>query len=231
VTLIPRDRAAVPGPSKELETLSTLRVSPFPIPAADDAVGAVTTLLRSLGEDPSRVGLRGTPERVARSLDDLTAGSRRTPEEAVGGAIFPEDYAGLVLIKDIEFYSLCEHHMLPFFGRAHVAYLADGRVIGLSKLPRLVEVFARRLQVQERITKQVAESLQRLLEPRGVAVLLRAAHLCMMMRGIEKQSAVTETSFFTGEFRDSAERRSEFLNAVRRGAPAGLEMRIPDPRE
>jgi len=208
--------------------LSTLRVSPFPFPAAQDAAGAVTTLLRSLGEDPSRPGLRGTPERVARSLDDLTAGSRRTPEEAVRGAIFPEDYAGLVLVKDIEFYSLCEHHMLPFFGRAHVGYLADGRVIGLSKLPRLIEVFARRLQVQERITKQVAESLQRLLEPKGVAVLLRAAHFCMMMRGIEKQAAVTETSFFTGEFRDSAERRAEFLAAVRSDVGGRPELRVPD---
>jgi len=210
--------------------LSTLRLSapPSPFPSTDDAVEAVTTLLRSLGEDPSRPGLRGTPDRVARSLDDLTAGSRRTPEQAVGGAIFPEDYAGLVVVKDIEFYSLCEHHMLPFFGHAHVGYLADGRVIGLSKLPRLVEVFARRLQVQERITKQVAESLQRLLEPRGVAVLLRAAHFCMMMRGIEKQAAVTETSFFTGELRDSAERRAEFLAAVRRGAPGQPETRVPD---
>jgi len=205
--------------------LSTLRVSPFPVPAAEDAVGAVTTLLRSLGEDPGRSGLRGTPERVARSLSVLTAGSRRTPDEAVGGAIFAEDYAGLVLVKDIEFYSLCEHHMLPFFGRAHVGYLADGRVIGLSKLPRLVEVFARRLQVQERITKQVAESLQRLLEPQGVAVMLRAAHFCMMMRGIEKQGALTETTFFTGEFRDSAERRAEFLEAVRKDPPG---PRVPD---
>ena len=208
--------------------MSTQRVSPFALPAADDAAAAVTTLLRSLGEDPSRPGLRGTPDRVARSLGDLTAGSRRTPEQAVGGAIFPEDYAGLVVVKDIEFYSLCEHHMLPFFGHAHVGYLADGRVIGLSKVPRLVEVFARRLQVQERITKQVAESLQRLLEPRGVAVLLRAAHFCMMMRGIEKQAAVTETSFFTGEFRDSAERRAEFLAAVRRGAPGQPETRGPE---
>ena len=211
--------------------MSTLRVSPFPFPATDDAVGAVTTLLRSLGEDPSRPGLRGTPERVARSLDDLTAGSRRTPEEAVGGAIFAEDYAGLVMVKDIEFYSLCEHHMLPFFGRAHVGYLADGRVIGLSKLPRLVEVFARRLQVQERITKQVAESPQRVLEPRGVAVLLSAARFCIMMRGIEKQAAVTETSFFTGEFRDSAERRAEFLAAVRRDAPRRPESRVLDTLE
>jgi GTP cyclohydrolase I len=208
--------------------LSTQRVSPFPVPAREDAVGAVTTLLRSIGEDPSRSGLLGTPERVARSLDDLTAGSRQTPEEAVSGAIFAEDYAGLVLVKHIEFYSLCEHHMLPFFGRAHVAYLADGRVIGLSKLPRLVEVFARRLQVQERITKQVAESLQRLLEPRGVAVLLRAAHFCMMMRGIEKQGALTETTFFTGEFRDSAELRAEFLDAVRRDPPGPPDLRVAD---
>jgi GTP cyclohydrolase IA len=203
--------------------LSTLRV--FPFPAAEDAVGAVTTLLRSLGEDPGRSGLRGTPERVARSLSVLTAGSRLTPDEAVGAAIFAEDYAGLVLVKDIEFYSLCEHHMLPFFGRAHVGYLAEGKVIGLSKLPRLVEVFARRLQVQERITKQVAESLQRLLEPQGVAVMLRAAHFCMMMRGIEKQGALTETTFFTGEFRDSAERRAEFLQAVRKDGPG---PRVPD---
>jgi GTP cyclohydrolase I len=211
--------------------LSTLHVSPFPFSADDDAVGAVTTLLRSLGEDPNRPGLRGTPERVSRSLDDLTAGSRQTPEEAMGDAIFSEDYAGLVLVKDIEFYSLCEHHMLPFFGRAHVGYLADGRVIGLSKLPRLVEVFARRLQVQERITKQVAESLQRLLEPQGVAVLLTAAHFCMMMRGIEKQGAVTETSFFTGVFRDSAERRVEFLTAVRRDVPGRSERGALAPRE
>jgi GTP cyclohydrolase I len=210
--------------------LSSLRqASTLPVPAADDAATAVTTLLRSLGESPGRPGLRRTPERVARALGYLTAGWRRTPEEAVGGAIFPEDYAGMVLVRDIEFYSLCEHHLLPFFGRAHIAYLADGRVVGLSKLPRLVEVFARRLQVQERLTKQVAESLQRLLQPRGVAVLLSAAHFCMMMRGIEKQRAVTETSFFTGEFRDSAELRTEFLLAARKEGPRRPKTRIRGP--
>lgn len=200
--------------------MSTLRLSasPSPFATADDAVGAVTTLLRSLGEDPSRPGLRGTPDRVARSLDHLAAGLRRTPEEAVGGAIFPEDYAGLVVVKDIEFYSLCEHHMLPFHGKAHIAYLPAGRVVGLSKLPRLLEVYARRLQVQERLTQQVAWALQEALRPRGVAVLLEAAHFCMMMRGVEKQNSKTVTSALLGEFRDSPALRNEFLSAVRGSA-------------
>jgi GTP cyclohydrolase IA len=177
--------------------------------------GAVTTLLRAIGEDPAREGLAKTPERVAKSLAFLTSGADRTTADVLNGAVFTEDYDQMVLVKDIEFYSLCEHHMLPFFGKAHIAYLPAGRVVGLSKLPRLLEVYARRLQVQERLTQQVAWAIQEALRPRGVAVMLEAAHFCMMMRGVEKQNSKTVTSALLGEFRDSPALRSEFLSAVR----------------
>ena len=179
---------------------------------------AVATLLRAIGEDPSREGLLKTPERVAKSLAFLTSGADKTMADVLNGAIFTEDYDQMVLVKDIEFYSLCEHHMLPFFGKAHIAYLPAGRVVGLSKLPRLLEVYARRLQVQERLTQQVAWAIQEALRPRGVAVMLEAAHFCMMMRGVEKQNSKTVTSALLGEFRESPPLRSEFLSAVRRQA-------------
>jgi GTP cyclohydrolase IA len=184
-------------------------------PPAERAMeGAVTTLLHAIGEDPLREGLLKTPERVAKSLAFLTSGATKTMADVLNGAVFTEDYDQMVLVKDIEFYSLCEHHMLPFFGKAHVAYLPAGRVVGLSKLPRLLEVYARRLQVQERLTQQVAWAIQEALRPRGVAVMLEAAHFCMMMRGVQKQNSKTVTSALLGEFRDSPALRNEFLSAV-----------------
>jgi GTP cyclohydrolase I len=182
--------------------------------------GAVSGILHAIGEDPNREGLLKTPERVAKSLAFLTSGASKTMADVLNGAVFTEDYDQMVLVKDIEFYSLCEHHMLPFYGKAHIAYLPAGRVVGLSKLPRLLEVYARRLQVQERLTQQVAWAIQEALRPRGVAVMLEAAHFCMMMRGVEKQNSKTVTSALLGEFRDSPALRNEFLSAVR-GSAAG----------
>jgi GTP cyclohydrolase I len=175
----------------------------------------VRRLLENLGEDPTREGLARTPERVASSLAELTQGSRQTVEEAVGNGVFQEDVSEMVLVKDIEFYSLCEHHLLPFYGRVHVAYIPDGRIIGLSKLPRIVDVFARRLQVQERMTVQIAEAIQKVLAPKGVGVVADARHLCMMMRGVQKQNSSTMTSCLLGTFRSDFRTRNEFLGLVR----------------
>jgi GTP cyclohydrolase I len=185
-------------------------VTPFPDPARH----AVQQLLVAIGEDPSREGLVRTPERVAKAMSFLTSGARTDPGDVLNDAVFDEEYRGQVLVRDVEFYSLCEHHMLPFHGRAHIAYLPDGKVLGLSKLPRLLEVFARRLQVQERLTRQLAEAIQDAIQPRGVAVMLEAFHFCMMMRGVEKQGARTSTAEYLGEYRDSASLRGEFLQAV-----------------
>jgi len=171
----------------------------------------VAELLRRLGEDPSRPGLRKTPERVEKSLQWLTRGYRADPRHAIGDAVFDEDHHHMVLVKDIEMYSMCEHHMLPFFGKVHVAYIPNGRIVGLSKLPRLVDVFARRLQVQERLTAQIADSLQELLQPEGVGVVCEAYHLCMMMRGVEKQNSKTITSAMQGVFLEDLRTREEFL--------------------
>jgi len=168
-------------------------------------------LLRRLGEDPEREGLRKTPERMEKSLRWLTRGYRVEPRQAIGDALFEEDHHHMVLVKDIEMYSMCEHHMLPFFGKVHVAYIPNGRIVGLSKIPRLVEVFARRLQVQERLTAQIADALQELLEPEGVGVVCEAYHLCMMMRGVEKQNSKTITSALTGVFLEDLRTREEFL--------------------
>jgi len=171
----------------------------------------VAELLRRLGEDPSRPGLLKTPERVEKSLQWLTRGYRVDPREVIGDAIFEEEHHQMVLVKDIEMYSMCEHHMLPFFGKVHVAYIPNGRIVGLSKLPRLVEVFARRLQVQERLTAQIADALHDLLQPEGVGVVCEAYHLCMMMRGVEKQNSKTITSAMEGVFLEDLRTREEFL--------------------
>ncbi|MBA3890179.1 MAG: GTP cyclohydrolase I FolE [Gemmatimonadaceae bacterium] len=176
-----------------------------------DLAAGVREQLGLLGEDPDREGLLKTPARVAASLQWLTRGYQMSVAEVVGDALFAEDHTSMVMVRDIEFYSLCEHHMLPFFGRAHVAYLPHGRVVGLSKIPRVVEVFARRLQVQERLTEQIAGALEEVLEPAGVGVVLDGVHLCMMMRGVEKQSSRTITSSLRGAFRDDARTREEFL--------------------
>ncbi len=171
-------------------------------------------LLHALGEDPDRDGLRKTPERMERSLRDLTRGYGQSVTEVIGDALFEVDYRNMVLVRDIEFYSLCEHHLLPFFGTAHVAYVPDGKVVGLSKVARVVEVFARRLQVQERLTDQIANALDEVLRPRGVGVVLEAAHFCMMMRGVEKQTSRTVTSALRGEFQHDGRTRDEFLRLV-----------------
>jgi GTP cyclohydrolase IA len=167
--------------------------------------------LELLGEDPEREGLVRTPKRVARSMAWLTRGYRQTARSAVGEGVFEEAHDHMVMVRDIELYSLCEHHLLPFFGKAHIAYIPDGRILGLSKLPRLVEVFARRLQVQERLTGQIAQAVEEVLAPRGVGVVIEAMHLCMMMRGVEKQNSKTITSALLGSFRDDAKTRDEFL--------------------
>jgi len=168
-----------------------------------------------LGEDPARDGLLRTPERMQRSLEYLTKGYREDPDKLLKGALFNVDYDEMVIVKDIEMFSLCEHHLLPFFGKVHVAYLPKGKVIGLSKLPRLIDIFARRLQVQERLTTQIAETIQRAIEPQGVGVVIEARHLCMMMRGVEKQHSSAVTSSMLGAFREEKETRDEFLALIR----------------
>jgi GTP cyclohydrolase I len=175
----------------------------------------VQALLRGLGEDPGREGLRRTPERVTASLAELTAGYSQTVAEVVGSGVFHEDCSEMVMVKDVEFYSLCEHHLLPFFGRVHVAYIPDGRIIGLSKIPRIVDVFARRLQVQERMTQQIAQAIESVLVPKGVGVVAHASHLCMMMRGVQKQNSAAMTSCLLGCFRSDPKTRNEFLGLVR----------------
>jgi GTP cyclohydrolase IA len=175
-----------------------------------DAYGQILTAVR---EDSSREGLLQTPERAAKAMQFLTKGYDEDAESIMRSALFREDYSEMVLVKDIELYSLCEHHLLPFFGKAHIAYIPDGYIVGLSKLPRIVEVFSRRLQVQERLTHQILHCIQDTLQPLGAAVVIEAQHLCMMMRGVQKQYATTTTSAFTGAFRN-AETRAEFLNLI-----------------
>jgi GTP cyclohydrolase I len=174
--------------------------------------------LELLGEDPARDGLLKTPERVAKSLTWLTQGYGMDAAQVVGDAVFEEAHESMVVVRDIEMYSMCEHHMLPFFGKVHIAYIPNGRIVGLSKLPRLVEVFARRLQVQERLTEQVAGAIDEVLAPRGVGVVVEAVHLCMMMRGVEKQNSKTITSALRGQFRECAMTRDEFLRLAHRNA-------------
>jgi GTP cyclohydrolase I len=186
----------------------------------DRSAALVEELLVNLGEDPGREGLLRTPERVARSLEFLTSGYGRDVSEVLNGAVFEERYSEMVLVSDIELYSLCEHHLLPFFGRVHIGYVPDGRVVGLSKLPRLVDVFARRLQVQERLTTQIAEALDDVLAPQGVGVVVEASHLCMMMRGVQTQNSRTVTSSMRGVFLTDPRTRGEFLDLIARGAPA-----------
>lgn len=171
-------------------------------------------IISSLGEDSQREGLVKTPERVAKAMQFLTKGYYEDPEEILRSALFSEDYREIVIVKDIEMYSLCEHHMLPFFGRAHVAYIPDGKVCGLSKIPRVVDAFARRLQVQERLTMEIRDCIQDVLQPLGVAVVIEAQHLCMQMRGVQKQNSVTTTSAFTGEF-ENITTRQEFFALIR----------------
>jgi GTP cyclohydrolase IA len=181
---------------------------PHPEPFADK----VRDILAALGENAGREGLLKTPERVEKSLRFLTQGYGMTVEEVIGDAVFEEAHQSMIMVRDIELYSLCEHHMLPFFGRAHIAYIPDTKIVGLSKLARIVEMFSRRLQVQERLTEQVAEAIQDVLRPKGVGVVIEAMHLCMMMRGVQKQNSQTVTSAVRGIFRDDARTREEFLS-------------------
>ncbi|WP_299433783.1 GTP cyclohydrolase I FolE [uncultured Maribacter sp.] len=172
-----------------------------------------TSILNGIGEDISREGLVKTPERAAKAMQFLTQGYDLDPVKILKGAMFKEDYDDMVIIKDIELYSLCEHHMLPFFGKAHVAYIPNGHIVGLSKIPRIVDVFARRLQVQERLTHDILECINNTLKPQGVAVVIEASHMCMMMRGVQKQNSVTTTSGFRGQF-EKQETRNEFLKLI-----------------
>ena len=175
---------------------------------------SIKLVLSEIGESPDREGLVKTPERVAKSMEFLTDGYKQDPAKIIQSAMFAEEYSQMVIVKDIEIFSLCEHHMIPFFGRAHIAYIPDGKIIGLSKVARVVDVFARRLQVQERLTCQIRDCLQDVLSPLGVAVVIEAKHLCMMMRGVQKQNSTTTTSAFTGEFKNKAT-RDEFINLIK----------------
>jgi GTP cyclohydrolase I len=188
--------------------------APRALPADSDACHLVTELLRHLGEDPARPGLLGTPLRVMRSLHFLTTGYETDVERVINGAVFEVAYSEMVVVRDIELYSLCEHHLLPFFGRAHVAYIPDGRVLGLSKLGRIVDLFARRLQLQERLTTQIAEAVDETLAPLGVAVVIEASHLCLMMRGVQKQNSRTLTSSMRGMFLVDERTRAEFMDLI-----------------
>jgi GTP cyclohydrolase I len=181
----------------------------------DSLKGHYSKVLELIGEDPSREGLLKTPERVAKAMQFLTQGYDVEATDILKSAMFSEDYSQMVLVKEIEFYSLCEHHLLPFFGKAHIAYIPNGHIVGLSKLPRVVDAFSRRLQVQERLTNEIRDCIQNTLKPKGVAVVMEARHLCMQMRGVEKQSSLTTTSAFSGAFLESEKTRLEFMNLIR----------------
>ncbi|MEZ4799325.1 MAG: GTP cyclohydrolase I FolE [Flavobacteriales bacterium] len=183
-------------------------------PEQKKIASAVEVILGEIGEDPNRQGLLKTPERVAKAYDFLTGGYQQSGKEVLESALFDEEYSEMVLVKDIEVYSLCEHHMLPFFGKAHIAYIPNGKIVGLSKIPRLVDVFARRLQVQERLTIEIRDCIQEVLKPAGVAVVIECQHLCMQMRGVQKQNSQTTTSAFSGEFLNNDKTRKEFIQLI-----------------
>lgn len=176
----------------------------------------VKTILKEIGEDPNREGLLKTPERVAKAYEFLTKGYNQNLDEIINGAIFEEKYDEMVIVKDIDYYSMCEHHLLPFYGKIHIAYIPDGKIVGLSKIPRIVEIFSRRLQVQERMTQEIADTLEKYLNPRGVGVVCEGIHMCMMMRGVEKQNSTTTTSAMHGIFKSDPRTRTEFLELISR---------------
>jgi GTP cyclohydrolase IA len=189
----------------------------LPPPRQDEIERYVTALLHAIGENPEREGLIKTPTRVAKAWRFLTRGYGKDLDDVLNGAVFEEQYNEMVIVKDIDFFSMCEHHLLPFFGKCHVAYIPNNKIIGLSKIPRIVDVFARRLQVQERMTQQIAEALQEALQPMGVAVVCEGRHMCMMMRGVEKQNSVATTSAMLGAFRSNQKTRDEFLRLINTG--------------
>lgn len=205
-------------PKKKRSIYDVANLLPGPGIDQDAVEASITQILKAFGEDPERNGLERTPERVARMYEELLSGYRTDPVAMVNDALFEVEYDEMVIVRDIEFYSLCEHHMLPFIGRAHVAYIPRGRVIGLSKIPRIVDMFSRRLQVQERMTRQVADFIDELLHPQGVAVVMEAMHLCSMMRGVRKHDARMTTSAMLGVFRTGLATRMEFLDNISRGA-------------
>jgi GTP cyclohydrolase I len=192
------------------------RIDSYDEKAISKLAEAYRTILVGIGEDAQREGLVKTPERVSKALAFMTSGMDTNPSDILTSALFTEDNDEMVIVRDIEVFSLCEHHMLPFFGKAHVAYIPDGKIVGLSKIPRVVDAFARRLQVQERLTEQIRDCIQDTLHPKGVAVVIEAQHLCMQMRGVEKQGCVTTTSAFTGAFLDDSKTRLELLNLINR---------------
>jgi GTP cyclohydrolase IA len=198
------------------ETMKTTVESPTLTSASFEDL--VREMIVRLGEDPAREGLVGTPDRVHRAFESLLTGYKEDPEAMLKKALFSVTYDEMVIVKDVEMFSLCEHHMLPFFGKVHVAYIPNGKVIGLSKIPRLIEIFSRRLQIQERLTTQIAETIQKAIEPQGVGVVVEARHLCMMMRGVEKQHSAAVTSSMLGCFREEQETRTEFLSLIRNRA-------------
>ncbi len=190
------------------------KIDQYDIECVNELAGHYKEILKLLGEDPTREGLIKTPERVAKAMLYFTHGYDQNPEEIIRSAMFTEDYKQMVVVKDIEIYSLCEHHMVPFIGKAHVAYIPNGKVVGLSKIPRVVDAFARRLQLQERLTTQIKDCIQQTLQPIGVAVVVEAQHLCMSMRGVQKQNSVTTTSDFTGAFMNDPKTREEFMHII-----------------
>jgi len=213
----------LPSRTKNLEELDTTEREEMSASGEDGIVpefdsnpvlrSVVTTILEQVGEDPDRVGLRRTPHRVAKAYEYLTSGYTMDIETVLNGAIFEERYDEMVVVKDIDFFSMCEHHLLPFWGKAHIAYIPNGKIVGLSKIPRIVDVFARRLQVQERLTREIADTITKYLDPHGVAVVCEAQHMCMMMRGVEKQNSATLTSAMTGAFKE-VNTRAEFMTLI-----------------
>lgn len=193
--------------------MSYQKFEEFNIEVTEEIIKKYRSILDDIGEDIMRQGLVDTPKRAAKAMQFLTQGYEQDPEAILKSALFDEDYSEMVIVKDIELYSLCEHHILPFFGKAHIAYIPNGKIVGLSKIPRVVDIFARRLQVQERLTDQIVNVINKVLKPQGVAVVIEAAHMCMMMRGVQKQNSVTTTSAFRGSFRN-IETRNEFLKLI-----------------